>query len=296
MTNLLSTGKTNTVLAVGASGKFAGLVIPELAKRGAKVRGLVRKSNEGNKVLAKGAAEIAIGDLTDSGSISAALAGVDAVFYIAPAFLPNEAAFGRAMVAAAKKAGVRRFVFSSVIHPILSELINHAAKAPVEEAVLTSGMEYTFLHPAMFFQNFGAGWSKVAQTGTLAEPWSTETRFSRVDFRDVAEVAAIALTEDRLNYGTYELCAEGHLNRQDVAELISGVLGRKIQAEKLDLNAGPNAAKPDDGQMASLKLMFDWYDRHALLGNALILRAILGREPRSLRAYFEELAQGTANA
>jgi hypothetical protein len=36
--------------------------------------------------------------------------------------------------------------------------------------------------------------------------------------------------------------------------------------------------------------MFDWYDRHSLLGNALTLRAILGREPRTLRAYFEELA------
>jgi len=32
------------------------------------------------------------------------------------------------------------------------------------------------------------------------------------------------------------------------------------------------------------------YDRHDLLGNALTLRAILGREPRTLRAYFEELA------
>jgi hypothetical protein len=39
-----------------------------------------------------------------------------------------------------------------------------------------------------------------------------------------------------------------------------------------------------------MKPMFDWYDRHSLLGNALTLRAILGREPRTLRAYFEELA------
>jgi hypothetical protein len=30
---------------------------------------------------------------------------------------------------------VRRFVFSSVIHPVLGGLVNHAAKAPVEEAV-----------------------------------------------------------------------------------------------------------------------------------------------------------------
>lgn len=41
-----------------------------------------------------------------------------------------------------------------------------------------------------------------------AEPWSDETRFSRVDYRDVAKVAAIALTSDRVLYGTFELCAD----------------------------------------------------------------------------------------
>jgi uncharacterized protein YbjT (DUF2867 family) len=64
---------------------------------------------------------------------------------IPPAFLPNEADVGKAVVEAATEAGVRHFVFSSVIHPILSGLAKHIHKAPVEEAVLTSGMEYTFL-------------------------------------------------------------------------------------------------------------------------------------------------------
>ena len=39
-----------------------------------------------------------------------------------------------AMVAAAQAAGVRKFVFSGVIHPSISALTNHAAKLPVEEA------------------------------------------------------------------------------------------------------------------------------------------------------------------
>lgn len=36
--------------------------------------------------------------------------------------------------------------------------------------------------------------------------------------------------------------------------------------------------------------MFDHYDQHDLLGNPLTIQAILDREPRALRAYFEELA------
>jgi len=163
----------------------------------------------------------------------AALKGVDAVFYIAPAFLPDEAEIGKGMVESAKRAGVRRFVFSSVIHPVLNALGNHAQKAPVEEAVLTSEMEYTFLHPTVFFQNFTEAWPKIVETGVLAEPWSVDTRFSRVDYRDVAEAAAIALTEDRLLYGTFELCVDGWLNRKDVAAIIGEVLADRLRRKEL---------------------------------------------------------------
>jgi uncharacterized protein YbjT (DUF2867 family) len=289
------TNTGSTILAVGAAGKFAGLVLPALVQRGARVRGLIRSAADAEAVRKHGAAEVAIGDLSDRASLNAALKGVDSVFYIAPAFLRDEADVGKCMVDTAKQAGVRRFVFSSVIHPILTALENHSAKGPVEEAILDSGMEYTFLHPTMFFQNYAGSWSTILKTGAVAEPWSNETHFSRVDYRDVAEVAAIALTEDRLKFGTFELCAEGSLNRRGVAALIADVLRRPIEAVKLSQNDATSA--PDDptkaAQTAALLRMFDWYDHHALLGNALTLRAILGREPRTLRAYFEELATGT---
>jgi uncharacterized protein YbjT (DUF2867 family) len=279
------TSASSTILAVGAAGKFAGLVLPALVQRGARVRGLIRNASQAQAVRKHGAAEVATGDLRDRASLDVALQGVGSVFYIAPAFLPDEANVGKGMVEAAKQARVRRFVFSSVIHPILASLGNHGAKGPVEEAILDSGMEYTFLHPTLFFQNYAASWPSIQEAGALSEPWSNETRFSRVDYRDVAEVAAIALTDDRLLDGTFELCAEGHLNRHDVAALLSNLLGRTIRAQKVDPASLGEKAEP-------MRPMFDHYDRLGLLGNALTLRAILGREPRTLRAYFEELAAG----
>jgi uncharacterized protein YbjT (DUF2867 family) len=276
-------GPSPVILAVGAAGKFAGLVVPELAKRGAHVRGLVSKAEQISVARDHGAVEVAVGDLRDRASLDAALLGIERVFYIAPAFLSDEAEVGLAMVEAAKAAGVRRFVFSSVIHPVLTELPNHAAKGPVEQAVLDSGMEYTFLHPALFFQNYAAGWQRVVQSGVLAEPWSDATRFSRVDYRDVAEVAAIALTTGTLLYGTFELCAEGALDRREAAALIAEVLGRDIRPQRIDPDAMGPEAQPR-------RPMFDHYDRHDLRGNALTLRTIPGREPRTLRAYFAELA------
>jgi uncharacterized protein YbjT (DUF2867 family) len=273
-------GKHSTVLAFGAAGKFGGLIVPALANRGARVRGFIHDAKQADATRAQGAAEIAVGDMRDPASLSAALRGVGSVFYIAPAFMPGEAEVGVRIVEAAKGAGVRRFVFSSVIHPSLSALVNHRAKAPVEEAVLVSGMEHTLLQPTMFFQNFAGNWPQVLKTGVLSQPWAIETRFSRVDYRDVAEVAAIALTEDRLVFGTYELCAEGSHDRAEVAAIISDVLGRKIKAAK----------STNDTTLPAMKAMFNWYDTHGLLGNALVLGTILGRAPRTLRAYFEELA------
>jgi uncharacterized protein YbjT (DUF2867 family) len=274
-----------TILAVGAAGKFAGQVVPALARRGAKIRAMVHDPADEPAVRAAGAHDVVIGDLTDVASVATALQGASRVFYIAPVALSDEANVGKAFVGAAIEAGVRRFVFSSVIHPVLSGLPNHALKAPVEDAVLNSDLEYVFLHPTVLFQNFAGAWDGIVTTGVVAEPWSNDTRFSRVDYRDVAEVAATALTEDRLLYGTFELCAEGWLDRHDVAALIGEVLGREITPRRIDPDTLPASAQ-------ALRPMFDHYDRIGLRGNALTLAAILGREPRSLRAYFEELAAG----
>jgi uncharacterized protein YbjT (DUF2867 family) len=69
---------------------------------------------------------------------------------------------------------------------------NHFAKGPVENAILKSGIGYTFLQPALCFQNYAAAGPTVAQTGVFAEPYSGERSMTRVDYRDVAEIAALA--------------------------------------------------------------------------------------------------------
>lgn len=120
----------------------------------------------------------------------------------------------------------------------------------------------------------------------LAEPWSSDDRFSLVDYRDVAETAAIALRDDRLLYGTFELCAPEYWNRKRVARLMSEVLGREIK-ERRELDALSEVPQAE-------RRMFDHYDRHDLLGNPLTLEAILNREPRTLRAYFEERANNSS--
>ncbi len=280
------------VLMIGATGAYAGMVLPELKQRGVFVRALARDDATAAKARQKGADETVLGDLTDPQSLRAAAQGMDGVFHINPAFASQEADLGVAMVKAAKEAGVRKFVFSGVIHPSISKMVNHAGKRPVEEALYESGMDFTVLQPAMFMQTLGGGWDAVVKTGQFALPYSVSARVCFVDYRDVAEAAALAFTGDALAYGTFELCAPGMVSRAQIAALMSEALGRTIEAGAVPFDEWAQAAHLPAGAVRDgLEIMDADYDKYGFPGgNALVLRAILGREPRTLRQYFQQLA------
>lgn len=279
---------------VGATGRYAHLVLAELVQRGVAVRALVRSEQSAEIARRNGAREAVWGDLNEPHSMVAAVAGMDGVFHIGPAFVQDEAAIGVAMVNAARRAGLRKFVYSGVIHPSITAMDNHAAKLPVEEALYASGMDYTVLQPAVFMQGIAErNWGEIVSDGQLSLPYSLSSRLCWVDYRDVAEAAAIAMTSDMLSYGTFELCSQGMFDGLQIAAIASSVLGRRITAVKTvpDTNA---PGLPDDPALQRMAKMIAHYDRHGLSGgNTLVLRAILGREPRTLREYIAELSQST---
>ena len=279
------------VLMVGATGRHAHWVLRELTQRGVSVRALVRNQQRADVARQNGAAEVAIGDLTEPDSLSDAVAGMDGVFHIGPAHAAGEAKMGVAMVDAARAAGVRKFVFSGVIHPSISAMTNHAAaKLPVEEALYSSELDFTVLQPARFMQNFERSWQEVVEHDRLVQPYSLAAKMCSVDYRDVAEVAALAMTGDELSYGTFELCAPGMQDSHETAELISEILGRPINAVQIPLDQFASQL-PEGAFRDGMRRMMGHYDKHGLPGgNPLVLRSILGREPRSLKDYFRELS------
>jgi uncharacterized protein YbjT (DUF2867 family) len=279
------------VLMVGATGRHAHWVLRELSQRGVSVRALVRTRERADVARQNGATEVAFGDLTEPASLRDALAGMDGVFHIGPAHTAGEAEMGVAMVDAAHAAGVRKFVFSGVIHPSISALTNHAAaKLPVEDALYSSELDFTVLQPARFMQNFERSWNDIIEHDRLAQPYSVSAKMCSVDYRDVAEVAAMAMTGNELSYGTFELSAPGMQDSHQTAEIISGVLGRTITAVQIPLEQFASQL-PEGPFRDGMTRMMAHYDKYGLPGgNPLVLRSILGREPRSLTDYFRELA------
>jgi len=218
---------------------------------------------------------------------------MDGVFHIGPAHAATEAEMGLAMVDAAAAAGVRKFVFSGVIHPSISAMTNHgAAKLPVEEALYSSELDFTVLQPARFMQNFERSWNDIVEHDRLAQPYSLSAKMCSVDYRDVAEVAAMAMTGDELSYGTFELSASGMQDTYETAKIVSEVLGRTVTAVQIPLDQFASQL-PEGHFRDGMRRMMAHYDKHGLPGgNPLVLRSILGREPRSLKDYFRELASG----
>ena len=279
------------VLMVGSTGTYAGMVLPELIKRGAVVRALVRDEQSAAQARERGAVETAIGDLGNAASLRRAAEGVDGVFHIGPAFSPDEAGMGVRMVQAAKDAGVRKFCFSGAIHPSISRMRNHSEKRPVEEALYESGLEFTILQPAMFMQTMQNSWKQVAETGSFGLPYSAQAKVCFVDYRDVAEAAALALTGSRLAYGTFELCAPGMVDRGQIAAMMGAALGRTVEAAEPAFDEWAEKAKLPAELREGMRTMYMDYDKYGFPGgNALVLRAILEREPRSLKQFFRELA------
>lgn len=287
-----------TILAIGAEGRLAGLVVPALAGRGVQVRAFIRRKENSAMVRNNGATEIAIGDLRNRQSVEAAVAGVDAIFHVGPAFIADEAQVGISLIEAARQAGVRKIVFSGVNHPTNLALTNHVVKQQVESALFASGMIYTILHPATVMQNIAPAWPAVINDGVFGEPYAADARLARVDYRDVADAAAIALTEDRLDYGTFELAADGLPNRHDVAQLMSEVLGRTIVSAEYPFDQWVKRSAPpyDVEQLKLLEKVFRYFSAYGAAGNALVLKAILGREPRTFRQFIEDLAAGQSTA
>lgn len=289
------------ILVVGAGGHFGRYIAPELFKRGAKnVRGLVHHDQAEAVARSTGVTDIVRADLNDEAAVRNALVGVGSIFYIPPKFLPNEADLGVRLVELAAEAGVEHFVLSGVMYPFITDMCNHREKLPVELALVKSGMTFTILHPTNLMQSTGIFfWDKVLATGEYVEPWARDKKSSYVDYRDVAEVAAIALTEQRLVGGVFDLSADGVISRDDIVEMMSKALGRPITTRDQPIDEWNEQNMPAIPWLreafAGIGRFYTSYGFPG--GNDLVLRTILGREPRTMEAYINELvAESTVNA
>jgi len=282
------------ILVTGAAGKTGKAVIKALAGRGARVHALVRNPEHAGALMALGAAEVALGSFTDAAALASAAAGANAIYHICPNVSREEVAYARAVVAAAKSQGVTRFVYHSVLHPQIEAMPHHWAKMQTEEMLFAAGFDLTILQPTAYMQNILAAWRGITAEGVFRVPYPVETRLSLVDLDDVAEAAALVLTQDGHAGATYELVGTGPLGQLEVAVAIGAALNRDVRAEAESIaawEARTGAEGMGEHERATLAAMFRYYAAHGLIGNCKTLRWLLGRAPNDLAGFLGRIAR-----
>jgi len=280
-------------LVLGGTGTVGSEVVRELLKRNAEVKVLTRSAENAAKLPPN--AQAVIGNLQEPETIRRVFNDVEAVFLL-NVVSPTETHEGLMAVNGARMAGVQRIVYLSVPHLEAAPHLPHfGAKLPVEFTIKKSGIPYTILRPNNFFQN--DYWFKQAllEYGVYPQPIG-DIGLSRVDVRDIAEAAAIALTETGHEGETYHIAGSELQTGADAAEIWSRALGKKIVYAGNDLDEWERQTLEylPAWMTFDFKLMYEFFQKEGLIATPEEIERqtrLLGHAPRTFEAFAQETAQ-----
>ncbi len=281
------------ILVTGGTGSVGSQVVQALASRGAQVAVLTRDRKK-TAALPDGV-NVVEGDLLKPASVRSVFNGVDAVFLL-NAVSQTESHEALLALTGMQIAKVKRLVYMSVHSADKAAWLPHfGSKVGVEEAIKVSGIAYTILRPNHFFQN--DYWSKdvLLQHGVYPQPIG-EVGTSRVDVRDIAEAAAVALTTAGHQGQTYDLVGPEVLTGPAIAAAWSKALGRPIKYGGNDLEAWEQQALTylPNWMAFDFKLMYQHFQAHGLRASAEAIArqtALLGNSARPFEAFASETAR-----
>ena len=211
------------ILITGATGNIGRELIPLLLETRQPLRVFVR---EERKVAHLDAwVERAVGDLDKPETLLSAVQGVERIFLVT-----YETRQDINVMEAAKRAGVKHIVKLSTLeatdHKIQVGKWHHER----EELIRASSLDWTFLRPGMFMSNSIDWWAEsIKGQNSVFFPGGKKGRVAPVDPRDVAKVAAAALTQPGHNGQAYELTGIELFTIGAMVQVISRVLGKPIQ-------------------------------------------------------------------
>jgi uncharacterized protein YbjT (DUF2867 family) len=279
-------------LVIGGTGTVGSQVVAELLARGVEVTVLTRDVQRripGVKML--------VGDLRDPRSVERSFDGIESVFMLIAAGT-SETYEGVLAVFLAKRAKVKRFAYMSSHKIDLTDslLFGGATKLPIENALKQSGMPYTILRPNSFYQNDLWYRESLVKNGIYPQPIGSRG-MSRVDARDIAVMAAIALTTDGHEEKTYNVVGPEVQSGPSIAQSWSQALQRTVVYGGDDLDAFERSqAFMGLSELPSYlafpyRVYFEWYQENGLWASpedVATMARLLGRSPRSHASFAQE--------
>ena len=234
------------ILLTGITGNNGGATATALLEKGIKFRALVRDLDKAANWAEKGV-ELVKGDLEDSNSVTAALAGIDRAVLILPNGEDQER-LELSFIATAKAVGLPWIIKLSspeAIRGTTSPIpLAHIAS---EDAIMASGMNWTFIRPSFFMQNLRGLPAQAKETGKVSMPMSDGT-VALTDCADAGAFIAKVLTDDNSeqHYGQcYDITGpDPVLNFHDIARIVGEVIGQEVVFDDCDADAFQEAIRP----------------------------------------------------
>jgi uncharacterized protein YbjT (DUF2867 family) len=240
------------ILVTGATGLNGGELIRLLSARGVPVRALVRNTTKAEALAALPKVEIVEGDMARPETLPAALRGVDRAMLISSSDATMQEVQSN-FIDAAKTAGVKHVVKLSGIMPEVDSPFRFARMhGEIEKKLERSGMAYTHLRAGEFMHSYFRQVPAIVARAAFFLPME-EAKIASIDVRDIAEVAAIALTTHGHEGKIYPLTGPEALTMAEVAEKLSTATGTTIryvnvapeQARQTQIDAGVPEARAD---------------------------------------------------
>jgi len=227
--------KQRVILVAGATGNVGRQIVSQLLGTGVAVRALAR--NPDTAILPDDV-EVVRGDLSAPDTLDAPLEGVEAIFLVWP-FLTAEAA--PAVLDAATKHAHRIVYLSSMgVRDDREEQTNpiDAFHADIERLIKQSGLDWTIVRSGGMATNT-LWWAPQIRAGGIVRWFHGDASRSLIHERDVAAVAARALTEDGHGGKTYRVTGPRALTQIEQMRAIGEAIGRPLRWEEVS----PEAAR-----------------------------------------------------
>lgn len=225
-------------------------------------------------------------------SVHAALTGVDRAFLLTPN-TPDQVELGTAFVGAAKQAGVKHIVKLSAAGADDKAITLGRWHREVEEVIENSGLAYTFVRPTSFMQNYANFMALSIKTEGAYYLPRGDGRVAQVDVRDVAAVAAAALTEDGHAGQAYTVTGPAAISEPEVADILSRVAGRKVTyvdvSEEAAYNSMIGLGMPEELAKAMVELYRVERAGYASTVSPAV-EQVSGRPPRAFAQFAQDYA------
>ncbi|NLR66798.1 SDR family oxidoreductase [Chitinophaga varians] len=217
-----------TILITGATGNVGTQLVKKLAAAEVPFKAIVRNGDNSTYLKSLPLAEIIQADLADAEAVSETLQGVDKAFLLTNSSEQAEA-LQLNFVTAAQAAGVQHIVklsqFAAAEQSPVRFLRYHAR---VENKIKELGMAYTFLRPNLYMQGLLAFADYIKKDGQFYAAVGGAA-ISAVDVRDIAAVAACALTTAGHENKIYDITGGEALTHGQMADILTKVLGKPVK-------------------------------------------------------------------